>query len=210
MSTPQIQLHLDARRLSPSQGFTRSVIIILKTKIHEILEDPTTGSQTLTESNPISPPLRIDFNLRSCKRRHIRQLLRNRLMNLRWLSGCLASRISTAATNIGFGRNGFVISVFVTITFKTVLVTSPLNDEDSLKVMVMKLVLGGRIDGEDLKDLKMETESCAICLENLSSSNPLVLPTRMTCSHVFHDWCLLDWLQRENTCPLCRIVLYER
>ncbi|EFH68245.1 hypothetical protein ARALYDRAFT_892858 [Arabidopsis lyrata subsp. lyrata] len=79
MSNPQIHVHLDARRFSASQGYTKSVVIILKTKIHEIPEDPTTGSLILTESNRISPPLRIDLILSTSKRRHIRQLLHNSL-----------------------------------------------------------------------------------------------------------------------------------
>ena len=27
-----------------------------------------------------------------------------------------------------------------------------------------------------------------------------------TCAHVFHGFCVSKWLQKENTCPLCRKV----
>lgn len=46
-------------------------------------------------------------------------------------------------------------------------------------------------------------EKCPICLapnENLSDEKFLTLP----CGHDFHDSCILPWLERTNTCPLCR------
>ena len=29
----------------------------------------------------------------------------------------------------------------------------------------------------------------------------------MPCSHLFHDECLVPWLERHNTCPVCRFEL---
>jgi E3 ubiquitin-protein ligase RNF181 len=46
-------------------------------------------------------------------------------------------------------------------------------------------------------------EKCPICLapnENLDGEKFLTLP----CSHEFHDGCILPWLDRTNSCPLCR------
>lgn len=46
-------------------------------------------------------------------------------------------------------------------------------------------------------------EKCAICLlpnENLSGQKFLKLP----CNHEFHDTCILPWLEKTNSCPMCR------
>ncbi|XP_009126090.1 E3 ubiquitin-protein ligase RING1-like [Brassica rapa] len=67
----------------------------------------------------------------------------------------------------------------------------------------------GKMSKEELKTSKMETEPCSICLDSFVSGKHGV-STRMTCSHVFHEKCLLVWFQRRNTCPLCRTVLYDR
>lgn len=46
-------------------------------------------------------------------------------------------------------------------------------------------------------------EKCPICLapnENLTTEKFLTLP----CAHEFHDQCILPWLEKTNSCPLCR------
>lgn len=46
-------------------------------------------------------------------------------------------------------------------------------------------------------------EKCAICLlpnENLDGQTYLNLP----CNHEFHDTCILPWLEKTNSCPMCR------
>jgi hypothetical protein len=48
------------------------------------------------------------------------------------------------------------------------------------------------------------TEQCVICLENMESTdnnNPLLT---LECSHIFHKKCIDDWLNRTQTCPMCR------
>ncbi|ESQ38243.1 hypothetical protein EUTSA_v10029142mg [Eutrema salsugineum] len=96
----------------------------------------------------------------------------------------------------------------VTITHRNVAVNydspPPNIDKDEISRIIL---LGSKMNTEELKS--METEPCSICLDNLSYSNPKKhgVPTRMTCSHVFHARCLSEWLQRKNTCPLCSAVL---
>lgn len=49
----------------------------------------------------------------------------------------------------------------------------------------------------------VEDEKCAICLlpnENLSGQKFMKLP----CNHEFHDTCILPWLEKTNSCPMCR------
>ncbi|XP_058750191.1 uncharacterized protein LOC131623211 [Vicia villosa] len=48
-----------------------------------------------------------------------------------------------------------------------------------------------------------ETMTCSICLvELLVGSRAIQLPS--PCLHVYHDYCILKWLDISNTCPLCR------
>lgn len=65
---------------------------------------------------------------------------------------------------------------------------------------------------ELVKNLKsrivtVHDEKCPICLapnENLEGTEKfLTLP----CSHSFHDQCIVPWLEKTNSCPLCRAEL---
>ncbi|KAL4619218.1 hypothetical protein ACB092_06G064100, partial [Castanea dentata] len=46
--------------------------------------------------------------------------------------------------------------------------------------------------------------TCTVCLEEPQAGDKLV---RMNCSHIYHQSCLLPWLQKHNTCPNCRCKL---
>lgn len=43
--------------------------------------------------------------------------------------------------------------------------------------------------------------TCSICLDPVKSKSE---KTVLTCAHVFHSSCIVEWLQRSNRCPLCR------
>lgn len=45
---------------------------------------------------------------------------------------------------------------------------------------------------------------CAICMENM-----LHRKITLVCRHSFHALCTLKWLRLQNTCPICRFVLFE-
>ncbi|XP_051120599.1 E3 ubiquitin-protein ligase RING1-like [Andrographis paniculata] len=53
--------------------------------------------------------------------------------------------------------------------------------------------------------------SCPICMEefdiNPDSSRPV---NEVRCGHYFHKDCIVEWLQRRNTCPLCRCKVLRR
>ena len=45
-------------------------------------------------------------------------------------------------------------------------------------------------------------ETCAVCQEEVTS------PVRLQgCNHGFHGYCIVPWLQRNRSCPLCRFRL---
>ncbi|KAL0446267.1 UNVERIFIED_CONTAM: E3 ubiquitin-protein ligase [Sesamum latifolium] len=47
-------------------------------------------------------------------------------------------------------------------------------------------------------------ESCSICLEGFSDGGR---GTRLPCSHMFHENCIVRWLRENHVCPLCRYEL---
>lgn len=68
-------------------------------------------------------------------------------------------------------------------------------------------------DGDD--DASTEGPICSICLgpyndtTNNITTNAVLAPK--TCSHIFHEECILDWLQRpgKTECPCCREHMVE-
>ncbi|GAA0148171.1 hypothetical protein LIER_07690 [Lithospermum erythrorhizon] len=52
-------------------------------------------------------------------------------------------------------------------------------------------------------DLK-ESNSCSICMEDFGLGS---LADKLPCKHLFHKSCIVEWLNRSNTCPLCRFKL---
>ena len=49
-------------------------------------------------------------------------------------------------------------------------------------------------------------ERCIICLEELSLHEAVDL-TSMPCSHLFHENCIVKWLNTSHLCPLCRFPM---
>ncbi|XP_050294028.1 E3 ubiquitin-protein ligase RNF181 [Anthonomus grandis grandis] len=45
---------------------------------------------------------------------------------------------------------------------------------------------------------------CPVCLKEYTTGE---LTKKMPCNHEFHPGCLLLWLQKTNSCPLCRFEL---
>ncbi|XP_004514181.1 uncharacterized protein [Cicer arietinum] len=51
-----------------------------------------------------------------------------------------------------------------------------------------------------------QTSTCSICLVDFSfGSKAIRLPS--PCSHVYHENCIMRWLNESNTCPLCRRLI---
>ena len=55
---------------------------------------------------------------------------------------------------------------------------------------------------ESIEDsTEVSIEECSICLE---AYNKRQLRVTLECKHNFHSHCILSWLQKEKTCPICR------
>ncbi|XP_024029050.1 E3 ubiquitin-protein ligase SDIR1 [Morus notabilis] len=62
---------------------------------------------------------------------------------------------------------------------------------------------GGSTDHDDHHNHDDESKlmTCGICTEEVMIGSQLI---RMPCSHQFHEDCILQWLNKANSCPLCR------
>ncbi|MED6123533.1 hypothetical protein PIB30_050048 [Stylosanthes scabra] len=49
-------------------------------------------------------------------------------------------------------------------------------------------------------NLAEEEDSCPICLEEYDKENPKL---NTKCDHHFHLACILEWMERSETCPVC-------
>uniref|UniRef100_A0A6U5E6L1 RING-type domain-containing protein n=1 Tax=Corethron hystrix TaxID=216773 RepID=A0A6U5E6L1_9STRA len=49
--------------------------------------------------------------------------------------------------------------------------------------------------------------ACAICIQDFAVGDVVAFssaPQSSGCNHIFHEKCILDWLERENSCPTCK------
>ncbi|KAL6995098.1 RING-type E3 ubiquitin transferase [Sarracenia purpurea var. burkii] len=61
----------------------------------------------------------------------------------------------------------------------------------SIETALERVVVGG----------SCSRNQCTICLEKFSVGSEIA---RMPCSHVYHRGCIVQWLMRRNSCPLCQ------
>lgn len=48
--------------------------------------------------------------------------------------------------------------------------------------------------------------TCCICYEDYEQKDKLML---LPCKHYYHEYCIKRWLQQNNTCPKCRVHVYQ-
>ena len=60
-----------------------------------------------------------------------------------------------------------------------------------------------------LNDLPNDN-TCSICMNRFRSREDPEPPVRLPCGHVMGRKCISRWLESENSCPLCRRVLFEQ
>lgn len=57
---------------------------------------------------------------------------------------------------------------------------------------------------KDPKDNTIEYPTCSVCLTEISKDAETVL---IPCGHMYHNQCILKWLEMHSTCPVCRYQL---
>lgn len=55
-------------------------------------------------------------------------------------------------------------------------------------------------------DMACSQPSCPICSEDFVLGSEVL---RMPCSHIFHDACVLPWLEMKQNCPICRAEISD-
>ena len=51
---------------------------------------------------------------------------------------------------------------------------------------------------------KSNGDGCAICQDVYSFRDQCVY---LPCGHFYHDQCILEWFNRQSTCPCCRVTI---
>ena len=76
--------------------------------------------------------------------------------------------------------------------------SKPIKDESLSKLKQFKLSNKYCKKG---KDGNYELPSCCICLSEIKKGKETIL---LDCGHMFHSKCCVNWLKKNNTCPMCR------
>lgn len=73
---------------------------------------------------------------------------------------------------------------------------------DSSKEVEDELEKSGELkkSNELMVSVLEEEECCPTCLEEYDTENPKIITK---CEHHFHLACILEWLERSETCPVC-------
>jgi len=50
---------------------------------------------------------------------------------------------------------------------------------------------------------KSKLDSCPICMESFKAKELVAI---LSCTHLYHSWCIDEWFQKKITCPLCRAL----
>ncbi|XP_061372212.1 uncharacterized protein LOC133314716 [Gastrolobium bilobum] len=84
---------------------------------------------------------------------------------------------------------------------------SAIMEEESMQSV--RMVPASKNAINSLKKFKVmkHNEHCTICLEEFDVSGDNdddVAASAMPCDHVFHQQCIVQWLQTSHVCPLCR------
>jgi hypothetical protein len=57
---------------------------------------------------------------------------------------------------------------------------------------------------QDVSKLDVDNRNCLICMENFQNEEEILA---LPCAHLFHRECLIGWLEKQNTCPICKFEI---
>ncbi|XP_019872957.1 E3 ubiquitin-protein ligase RNF181 [Aethina tumida] len=60
------------------------------------------------------------------------------------------------------------------------------------------------VDNLPTQEISETGTQCPVCLKEHEKGE---VARKMPCNHVYHSECILPWLQKTNSCPLCRYEL---
>uniref|UniRef100_A0A7N2R7R7 RING-type E3 ubiquitin transferase n=1 Tax=Quercus lobata TaxID=97700 RepID=A0A7N2R7R7_QUELO len=91
------------------------------------------------------------------------------------------------------------------------------NDDEVVNTIMRdhegKLIRATKSSIEALEKVTLQQDeldsvaTCVICTQEFEAGLEV---TRMPCSHVYHEECIVKWLKRSNVCPLCRYSMPHR
>ncbi|KAL2510121.1 RING finger protein [Forsythia ovata] len=79
-----------------------------------------------------------------------------------------------------------------------------LNDSPNMVPASMDVIISLPKKEMDYKDAGDEIEGCMVCLEEIEAG---LVVTTLPCSHIFHNFCISEWLKRSHYCPICRFEM---
>jgi hypothetical protein len=59
------------------------------------------------------------------------------------------------------------------------------------------------ISGYSNRSLDSFFDGCAICLGNYKRHQKVCESSNPACTHIFHEECMVSWLMKHHTCPIC-------
>ncbi len=75
-----------------------------------------------------------------------------------------------------------------------------LNQRKATVSMIQDLT-DTKIFSKLMEDTKIKEPMCCICLRNFTPEDEVRI---LKCQHYFHKECIMEWLNREKSCPYCR------
>ena len=135
--------------------------------------------------------------------------------------GPVLQKISSVASSAGRSRMPIVVNLLRTV--KHVINLDRIDDLefsfheddvaddmivlDSMETYEPMLIPATKSSIQALEKVKFQqglmnsVQECTICMEGFQTGLEV---TRMPCSHVYHEGCIVKWLKTSHFCPLCR------
>lgn len=148
---------------------------------------------------------------------------------------CFGSEMVNSVHNVGLMTLPMVVDINLTVTVPYIIDDdddenyddddddddSDDDDSDDEGNYVINLAITESMDGNQARsvpatgssiqslekvsfDDSSSIKQCVICLEEFLSGLQV---TRMPCSHIYHEDCIVQWLKGSNLCPLCRFKM---
>lgn len=83
------------------------------------------------------------------------------------------------------------------------------NEDSSQENILTKTLASAGKSFRDLLGSSISKRECTICLAEFQPKETVSWAKSKECSHVFHQDCLIQWLEKHNECPLCRIDILK-